>query len=346
MLRGLWREPHRYDRLRVLTMTLSLAILVGVPLSGLARVDLWSGRHFLLFQPAPFRHGLAGVIVAIAARYVVTFLSNVVAGRMFCGWGCPVGQLSRFGDAADVPGATAAEHAARVFAAWSFGATAVVAFFAWWVDLGVFWAGSGRAAGLAWGSLLVLATLAALHARWWRWGFCKTVCPIGLYYSFVSSATWFGVHFRNQQRSCIDCDACDQVCPVDLRPRDLAQPIPARGGLSVADAPGRNHCLECGDCVRACEWRRPSREASPATTGGRTSRSGAASSTKSTASAATAWPATGAGRRRSVCSPSRATSPRASTSSARPIPGACRSSATSSARSRAGSRGPACRPSR
>ena len=22
----------------------------------------------------------------------------------------------------------------------------------------------------------------------------------------------------------------------------------------MVDAPGRNHCLECGDCVRACEW--------------------------------------------------------------------------------------------
>jgi ferredoxin len=31
-------------------------------------------------------------------------------------------------------------------------------------------------------------------------------------------------------------------------------PVEARAGISIADAPGRNHCLECGDCVRACEW--------------------------------------------------------------------------------------------
>jgi ferredoxin len=31
-------------------------------------------------------------------------------------------------------------------------------------------------------------------------------------------------------------------------------PVEARGGVSIADAPGRNHCLECGDCIRACEW--------------------------------------------------------------------------------------------
>ena len=109
---------------------------------------------------------------------------------------------------------------------------------------------------LATGWGLVAAGVAAAwgHGRYWRWKFCMQVCPIGLYYSFVSTAKWFGIHFRNQVGSCIECDACDHVCPVDLKPRDLLTPLPARGGLSIPDAPGRNHCLECGDCVRACEF--------------------------------------------------------------------------------------------
>ena len=60
--------------------------------------------------------------------------------------------------------------------------------------------------------------------------------------------------FRNQFSTCIECDACDHVCPVDLAPRTLMTPIPSPGGFSVEGAPGRNHCLVCGDCVRACEW--------------------------------------------------------------------------------------------
>jgi ferredoxin len=90
-----------------------------------------------------------------------------------------------------------------------------------------------------------------------------SACPIGLYYSFVSPARWFGVHFRNGRGTCIECSACDNVCPVDLRPRDLSTPVPARGGISVTDAPGRNHCLECGDCVRACEWMIAAKGAGP-----------------------------------------------------------------------------------
>ena len=95
---------HRYNRWRTLGMTFSLAVLLLVPLSGMARVDVWGGDHRFWFRPAPFNVALAAVLAIFAAIYVVTFLSNVVAGRMFCGWGCPVGQLSRFGEAVDTPG--------------------------------------------------------------------------------------------------------------------------------------------------------------------------------------------------------------------------------------------------
>ena len=70
--------------------------------------------------------------------------------------------------------------------------------------------------------------LGHLHGRYWRWDFCT--------------------------KTCIECDACDNVCPVNLAPRDLMAPIPSPGGFSIDAAPGRNHCLGCGDCARACEW--------------------------------------------------------------------------------------------
>ncbi len=263
ILRALRRSSHRYDYRRSLGMTVSLGILMAVPLSGLARVDLWGGRHALLFQAAPFKHGLAGVIVGIGAMYVATFLVNVFGGRLFCGWGCPVGQVSRFGEAVDTPGLTRGRRYLAVLRGALFSGALVLSVMAWWVDLQVLWRGSGSALAIAWGVLMVGVALTYAHGRWWRWEFCKSVCPIGLYYSFVSPAKWFGVHFRNQASACIECDACDHVCPVDLAPRDLMAPSGPRPGLSIADAPGRNHCLECGDCVRACEWMIESRGNGP-----------------------------------------------------------------------------------
>lgn len=247
------QKGHRYDVLRAVSQAVSLGILVVVPLTGLARVDLWGGAHRLLFKEATFKEGLAGVIIGIGAMYVVTFLSNVVAGRMFCGWGCPVGQVSRFGEAAHTPGMPRSARWKTHFRGALFSAVFVISVLAWWVDLRVLWMGTPGELGIAWGLVAVGIVGAYAHARWWRWDFCKSVCPIGLYYSFVSPAKWYGVYFRNQHDTCIECNACDNVCPVDLTPRDLMKPIPARAGVSIGDAPGRNHCLECGDCVRACE---------------------------------------------------------------------------------------------
>ena len=254
ILRAMRKVSHRYDALRLLGMTVSLATLVVVPLTGLARVDLATGKHFLLFEPTTFKRGLAGVILGIAAMYVVTFLSNVAAGRLFCGWGCPVGQISRFGEAVDIPGQSTRQRLIKQVAGALFSGVVVVAILAWWVDLRVLWQGPELARSITWSVLILGAGLAYFHGRGWRWEFCKSACPIGLYYSFVSPAHWYGVHFRNQHDTCIECDACDQVCPVDLRPRDLMAPVPARMGISIDEAPGRNHCLECGECVRACEW--------------------------------------------------------------------------------------------
>jgi ferredoxin-type protein NapH len=254
ILRALRRSDHRYVRLRATAQTISLAILLVVPLSGLARVDLWGGQHRLFFQPVAFRPALAGVLAAIAALYVVTFLSNVVAGRLFCGWGCPVGQLNRMAEILDTPRLGWRARVTANLRGAFIGLLFVVSMMLWWVDPRVFVAGSLEAAGIAWGLLLLLTGWSFAHGRWWRWRFCMSACPIGLYYSFVSPASWFGVNFRNQQQGCIECNACDNVCPVDLRPRELSRAVPARGGLAIADAPGRNHCLECGDCVRACEW--------------------------------------------------------------------------------------------
>lgn len=244
---------HRYDGWRIGGMTLTLGVLLGIPLSGLARIDLWRGNHLLGFEPVALRPALAAVLSIFAAIYTVTFLCNSVAGRMFCGWGCPVGQLGRLGEDVDTPAFDLRARNLARLRGMAFSLALVISSLAWWSDLRVLWLGSPKELALSWGGVGVLSLLAYVHGRFWRWAFCRTTCPIGLYYSFVAPARWYGVTFPHAE-SCIECSLCDNVCPVDLAPRRLADPIPSRGGLSVADAPGRNHCLECGDCVRACEW--------------------------------------------------------------------------------------------
>lgn len=247
------KQPHRYFWLRLLSQSISFTILFLVPVTGFIRVDFWSGNHRLFFEPVSLNVGLAGVIVGIVAMYVVTFLSNVAAGRMFCGWGCPVAQISRCGEQV----AISKKRGQRILhATWGalLSAIFILGMTAWWIDLRVLIYGSLPAAGIVWAILLAGAMWGYLHGRVIRWSFCIKVCPIGMYYSVVSPAKYYGIHFRNEEQSCIECDACDNVCPVDLKPRELMALMTEPRGLSIADAPGRNHCIECGDCVRACEF--------------------------------------------------------------------------------------------
>jgi polyferredoxin len=244
-------RPHRYRRWRLGAQLFTLAALFAVPLTGVARFDLWAGHHRSLFAPTDPVTGFFTVLFAIPAFYFPTFFVNFFLGRLFCGFGCPVGQVSRFAD-----GAQAATGRGRGLAqarAWGYAALLAFAVLLWWVDPAVCRDGSARARTLAAGGFLGLTALLWLHGRLWRWSFCESYCPIGLYYSVIHLRPRFGIHFDDPGDRCRDCDACAEVCPVGLDPRDLSVPRSGLGGLALSGFPSAHHCLVCGDCVRACE---------------------------------------------------------------------------------------------
>ncbi len=251
---------HRYVQLRYLSQLVTVGTLFAVPLSGLARVDLAAGNHRLLFKAASWREGLAGVIIGIALLYVVTFLINVIFGRMFCGWGCPVGFLNRLCDVSELkPGKQMPAWQRLRDRAGPMGHSFMLVFpsVLWWTSFEAFYSGDLVTLSVAWGVTgLGVFSIYAL-GKWSRWRFCMTTCPIGLYYSFVAPNEQFGIFFREgtedqQEDACLHCNACIAVCPVDLDPMDLVAEATPRGGIAI-EAPGQNHCLKCGDCIQACE---------------------------------------------------------------------------------------------
>jgi len=232
-------SPHRYTRLRIVTQAITLALLFAVPLLGLARFDLWRGNHWSLFHATDGLTGFVTVLLAIPAFYLPTFALNAFLGRVFCGFGCPVGQSSRLAEAS-LP------------KAFGYAAVFAAAILAWWVDLAVFVSGDARAISLATAAYLALVVAIVAHGRFWRWSFCRRWCPIGIYYSAVQTDHGFGIHFDHPDQ-CRDCGVCVDVCPVSLDPRVMDRPIRDLGGLALDGFPSENHCLRCGDCVRACE---------------------------------------------------------------------------------------------
>lgn len=238
---------------RMLVMAPSLLLLLAVPALGLARVDLWDGRHVLLGERVGAFVALRGVVVAIAALWGTTFLTNMIAGRYFCGWGCPVGFVSRLGEDVELRRRHRWRWLASHAAGAAFVGTFIAAVMSWWVDPRVLLEGGVTARSVVLGAWLLLCAGGFLHAFTWRFGFCRSACPIGLYYRIVTSRTPLGIVFVEQPSPCIECGACLKVCPVDLEPRKLGEEQPATSGDEAGEGRyGDAECIRCGDCVAAC----------------------------------------------------------------------------------------------
>jgi ferredoxin-type protein NapH len=250
ILRATGKRRHRYRLLRGFTQTITIAILLVVPALAIARVDLLLGDHLAWrTRGAPLLDALVAVGVSIFSFYLLTFLVNLVAGRMFCGWGCPVGQLNRLADT------FVAQNKLRGRLLWGgiflgFAMALAGAVGLWWASPAAF-VSAPAVAGIAWGGVVALGASAVLFARVIGWSFCKKVCPIGLYYSVVQQKRPIGIQFDASK--CQDEGACVRACPVGLDARDLVQLQYDIGGFAIDGLAQNNHCLRCGACVEACE---------------------------------------------------------------------------------------------
>ncbi|MFO0759378.1 MAG: hypothetical protein U0359_22990 [Byssovorax sp.] len=253
LVRVLHALPHRYPNLRVFTQGVTLAILFAAPLLGLVRFDLWDGRHLALRHPVGFVFGFAGLVIGIGVFYLITFVLNAVMGRVFCGFGCPIGQASRLGDDVEVAQKTGKNRRPAETRAIGFALALASSIALWFVSPRVFLEGSAKAIASTILGTLALAGLVYLHGRYFRWRFCEAYCPIGIYYSAVQTGHTFGIQFDTARNTCKECNSCSLVCPVGLDPRNLDKLKDDVGGVGIDGFPERNHCLTCGECVRACE---------------------------------------------------------------------------------------------
>lgn len=253
VLRSLEKEPHRYPKIRRFTMAFTIAVLYVVPLLGLARFDLWDGRHMAAGARTNFVYGFGAVFLSVVVFYLLTFIINGIVGRLFCGFGCPIGQMSRMSDSAEISQKTGEKRLRAEGEATLFALALTGGGFLWFVDPRVFVEGSPKAIAMAAGALVGGTAVVYLLGRYVRWSFCRGYCPIGIYYSAVQTAHSFGVHYDEVESLCKGCDYCVQACPVGLDPMDLRKPMNDVIGVAIEGLPQSNHCLTCGECVRACE---------------------------------------------------------------------------------------------
>ncbi len=195
-----------------------------------------------------------GLIKRVAASSVALLVAAVVTAlvfrRAFCGRICPLGYLQElfggigkklFKRRLEVPAAL--DRPARylkyvvlvaiLVLTWNAGELVIRSYDPWVAYNHLTSAELLTENGIGLAVLLVALAGSLVFDRF----YCKYACPMGAFLGLISRLSIFKV--RRNAETCIDCKACDKVCPVNLK-------------VSEIDSMASPECIDCGECVSAC----------------------------------------------------------------------------------------------
>ena len=177
-------------------------------------------------------HGVSGGAInpAWIAGIAVLLIMTLIAGRLFCGYACPLGAvqelLARLTKKKLKINAKAARAIRLAVLIIFIGAGAIAVVYQPIDPLAVF---SLRPSLPQLGIFAAIAATAVFVYRPW----CTLLCPFGALADIASAASPFRLR---ADAKCNDCGVCDRVCPAGQSVR--------KGDLS--------NCYYCGRCISKC----------------------------------------------------------------------------------------------
>ncbi len=208
-----------------------------------------------LTDPYVLLQALVGGVVpetkALVGVAIVVLFYSLVGGRSYCSWVCPVNLITdtagwlrrRLG----LRGTTQASRATRY---WILGLTfllsAITGSIVWelvnpvTITLRALIFGMG----LAWLMILGVFLFDLLVSRD---GWCGHYCPVGAFYSLLS--TWTPTRVVAARReACDDCMDCFNVCPEP----QVIRPALKGADKGIGPVITGNQCTNCGRCIDVC----------------------------------------------------------------------------------------------
>ena len=256
VLYGITRKRKKPNRFTVYRWVVGVVFTVAVallPLTDTLRFDFWGGNHMYLGE----RLGLVEVAKAFAFPFLAVNIVIIVAsryiGRYLCGFVCPYGAMARFAEWFRFHSKHPSERVLGTLLLLGASALLAAITFSFWIDWRVFVEGSTLAMAVS-GTILLGMTLGLfLFVRVLGLRFCREWCPSGVYFAILGHNTVNGIDFDHPE-NCTECGACEKVCPMDLKPKDMSGGAFREGmGFYSERLSNFSLCIRCGDCIVACE---------------------------------------------------------------------------------------------
>ena len=185
---------------------------------------------------------LGGVIQAGVVHYLIAkIFGPVLFGRLWCGWACWTVMVLDLLPFTRPPGRLPARWGRLRYLHFSLSMGLVVLLF---FGFGVREGAVGRTAliwFLAGNALYYVAGVALAYTFKDNRAFCKLLCPVTV--PLKLTARFALLKIGGDAEKCNDCDACEKVCPMDVRVSDYV----LNGKRVLA-----TECSLCQTCVTVC----------------------------------------------------------------------------------------------
>jgi cytochrome c oxidase accessory protein FixG len=257
------RGFFRSQRTRVETLLIAiLFVLPWVELAGepLLRLDV-PNRRFHVFGLVIFPEELLFLWLIVVGLALALFFFTALAGRLWCGWGCPqtifsdlfagVARRIEGWRGTRAPGRVSRARRVATHGAWLALSLAIgfhlVAYFCSPRELAANLL-HAEASRTQLGFLAAATALAYLDFGLVRQTFCKYLCPYARFQGVLFDAETLVVAYDSRrgeprgkrgkaQGDCVDCGLCVTACPTGI---DIRQ------GLQL-------ECIACTQCIDACD---------------------------------------------------------------------------------------------
>jgi len=241
------QKKYRITYKRRITQSFFLLLYFLFPFLGLFYFDSVNNSFVLLGKNVGVNNSVMIVIGFMILLFGVITMA-ITTGRSFCGWVCPQNFLSEIINKIILKTSIKSNGKKKIFPYTLIFLATIIISLAVAINF-MFYFGkpedilrmliSGEMNGNIMTFAIMFFLLVFSGIGLFRHDFCKYACPYGIMQASVADKTTLRVRFAKERSSdCIDCDACTDICYVDIEPRKLVQADPG--------------CMNCGLCVEAC----------------------------------------------------------------------------------------------